>query len=120
MVLVYVSVVGNTRVVEFEAPTIYLTGDCADGGWSSQFGDATKFTTPTDKDGNFVSPAFVKDGDIRICVRLNAVSDWWRTEFIVLDGKIAYRGNGDDQTRVSGKTGQKITLNFSTGVGAVQ
>ena len=120
--LVYVSVVGNTRVVEFEAPTVYLTGDCAEGGWSTQFGDATKFTVPTDKDGSFVSPAFVKDGEIRICVVPAAVGagNWWKSEFIVLDGKIAYRGNGGDQTRVAGKTGQKVTLNFSTNVGSVQ
>jgi hypothetical protein len=120
--LIYVSVIGNDRTVEFEAPTVYLTGDCADGGWSTQFGDATKFTVPTDKDGSFVSPAFVKDGEIRICVVPSAVGagNWWKSEFIVLDGKITYRGNGGDQTRVTGKTGQKVTLNFSTGVGSIQ
>ena len=30
-----------------------------------------------------------------------ATSDWWTREFIILDGKIVYRGKGDDQERVN-------------------
>lgn len=118
--LVYVSVVGNDRMIEFEEATVYLTGDCAVGGWTTQFGEGTKFTVPADAIGEFVSPAFVKDGNIRICVRPANVADWWRTEFVVIDGKIAYRGNGGDQSSVAGKLNQKVYLNFSAGTGKVQ
>jgi len=38
-------------------------------------------------------------------------------EFIVLDGKIVYRGNGGDQERVSVSEGQKAYLNFTDGTG---
>jgi hypothetical protein len=49
------------------------------------------------------------------------VNDWWRAEFIILNGKIEFRGNGGDQSRVSVTTGSHtINLNFKTGVGAIQ
>ncbi|MDR0938481.1 MAG: DUF5115 domain-containing protein [Mediterranea sp.] len=108
---------GNT--VEFYAPTVYLTGDCAVGGWTTQFGTGTEFAVPTEATGDFVSPAFVGAGDIRMCVVLPGI-DWWKTEFIVLDGQIAYRGDGGDQARVQGSAGQTISLNFGTGTGSVQ
>ena len=45
-------------------------------------------------------------------------NDWWKTEFIVLDGKIVYRGNGNDQERVKVAEGQKAYLNFTAGTGS--
>lgn len=116
--LVYISVIGEDRKVEFEAPTVYLTGDCS-GGWDV-FDDARKFTVPADGTGEFASPAFVKDGNVRMCVRPAAVAEWWRAEFNVIDGKIAYRGQGGDQQAVPGKTGQKVYLNFGSGAGRIQ
>ncbi len=119
--LVSVFVDGAKRTVEFETPHVYLTGDCAEGGWGSQFGEGTLFAIPEAADGEFVSPAFVGDGEIRVCVRpANGAYDWWRTEFIVLDGKIAYRGNGGDQERVKGAAGQSLYLNFGSGTGYVK
>lgn len=114
--LVYVSVIGNDKVVEFEKPNVYLfsIGDV----WSAS--DANKFTIPATADGEFVSPAFSVDGEIRICVTPSKVSDWWRTEFIVLNNKIEYRGNGSDQERVQGKAGQKVYLKFSDNTGKVE
>ncbi len=119
--LVYVSVVGNDRVVAFEKPNIYLMGDTSYDGWNSQLVDQDLFTVPTASDGEFVSPAFVKDGEVRLCVHPEAAAtDWWRTEFIVLSGKIAYRGNGGDQDRVPGTVGQKVYLNFGANTGKVE
>lgn len=115
--LVYVSVVGNDKAVEFEEPNVYLIGDCV-GGWDVS--DANKFTIPTTADGEFVSPAFSADGEIRICVHPSNVSDWWRTEFIILDSKIDYRGNGGDQARVRGEAGQKVYLKFSDNTGKIE
>lgn len=116
--LVYVSSVDGVNTVEFEAPIIYLTGDCSDG-WDV-FDDARKFTVPADGTGEFVSPAFVKDGKVRMCVRPTLVDSWWKAEFNVIDGKIAYRGEGGDQPAVPGTTGQKVHLNFGSGDGKIQ
>ena len=118
--LVYVSVIGNDKAVEFEEANVYLNGDCI-GGWNA-FNDASKFVVPTTADGEFVSPAFTAGGEIRICVRPKALDNdnWWRTEFIVRDGKIEYRGNGGDQLpRVNESTGRKIYLKFSDNTGRI-
>ena len=116
--LVYVSSVDGVNTVEFEAPAVYLTGECS-GGWDV-FDDARKFSVPADGTGEFVSPAFVKDDNVRMCVRPAKVSDWWRAEFNVINGKIAYRGEGGDQPAVAGKSGQKAYLNFGSGAGRIQ
>ena len=59
------------------------------------------------------------------CLRIYAessikVSDWWTREFIILDGQIAYRGNGGDQPRIGINAGQKIILDFNAGTGVIQ
>jgi hypothetical protein len=114
--------VGDDKEIEFYAPDVYLFGPAADGSWAAN--DAWKFSVPADATGSFVSPAFsadasTGDGGVRICIVLPN-TDWWKTEFIVLDGKIAYRGNGGDQTRVAGTAGQTVSLNFATGTGSIQ
>lgn len=118
--LVYVSVVGNDKVVDFYAPNVYLTGDTSYDGWNSIATEQDLFTIPETANGEFVSPAFLKDGEIRICVHPKNDIDWWRTEFIILDSKIAYRGNGGDQERVQGKAGQKVYLKFSDNTGRIE
>lgn len=47
-------------------------------------------------------------------------ADWWQMEFMGLDGKIEYRGKGDDQARVNVTAGQKAVLDFSAGTGTIQ
>lgn len=118
--LVYVSVVGDDKVVEFEEPDVFLNGDCI-GGWNA-FNDVGKFKVPSAADGEFVSPSFTADGEVRICVRPKAIdaNDWWKTEFIVLNNKIEYRGNGPDQERVKGVAGQQAYLKFSDNTGKVK
>lgn len=119
--LVYVSVIGDEKRVEFEKPNVYLMGDTSYDGWNSQLVEQDLFTIPTTADGEFVSPAFAGSGEVRMCVNPKAASsDWWRTEFIILDGKIAYRGNGGDQERVQGTTGQKAYLNFGNNTGRIE
>ncbi|NDV82852.1 SusF/SusE family outer membrane protein [Bacteroides sp. 51] len=103
--------------VRFLEPIVYLTGDPS-GGWDA-FDDARKFTVPTDRDGEFVSPAFIADGELRMCVKLEDL-DWWKTEFVILNGKIAYRGAGGDQERVNVTIGKKAYLNFMDGTGSVK
>ena len=120
--LVYVSVIGDDKAIEFEKPNVYLMGETSYNGWDAQLVEQDLFTTPETADGEFVSPALLKDGAVRICVNPKAVSagEWWKTEFIIFDGEIAYRGNGGDQATVQGKTGQRVYLNFSNGTGRIE
>lgn len=113
--LLYVDVAN--KVLETYSPDVYLIGECA-GSWNLE--PENLFSVPSDANGEFVSPAFVADNDIRVCVHPKETLDWWKMEFIVFDGQIAYRGAGDDQARVQGKTGQKLYLNFTNGTGEVK
>ena len=81
--------------------------------------DSHKFTVPTTEDGVFESPAFANDAELRMCVSIDNF-DWWKTEFIIFDGNIAYRGRGGDQDRVAVKAGQKAYLNFAKGTGEIK
>ena len=104
-----------TNNVELFDPNVYLIGDTI-GGWDIP--NDFKFTVPETADGEFVSPALTTDGEVRIAIALEGI-DWWRTEFIILDGKIAFRGNEGDQTRVRGAAGDKVYLNFTEGTGRI-
>ena len=103
---------------------VYVYGDCNGGGWGDD--PAWMFTVPTTADGEFVSPALAADGELRLCVHpLNAdgsdwIGEWWTSEFIFFDGKIAYRGRGGDQERVNVTAGQVVYLNFATGDARVE
>ena len=46
--------------------------------------------------------------------------DWWKSEFMVFDDVIVYRGTGDDQDRVAGSVGQSLYLNFSKDTGEIK
>lgn len=102
--------------VDFYKPEVYLTGDTS-GGWDS-FTEANMFTVPEGK-GEFVSPAFVASSEVRMCIKLADI-DWWKSEFIILGGKIEYRGTGEDQERAMGNAGQKAYLNFIDNKGAIK
>lgn len=106
---------GSSRTVSFLKPNVYLNGSVApNSDWSIH--EENLFTVPTTEDGQFVSPAFAADGEVRICVNFGGY-DWWKTEFIVADGKIDYRGKGGDQDRVTVSAGQKVYLDFTNGTG---
>lgn len=108
----------GARTVEFLTPNVYLMGETSDGGWDSQLGVEDKFSVPATATGEFISPALAQSGNVRICVNIGA--DWWKTEFNVIDGAIAFRGNGGDQPAVQGTAGQKVSLNFSNNTGKIQ
>lgn len=114
--------------VTFNKPNVYLQGVCTAGGGWDLIPD-NLFSVPATADGEFVSPAIGNavsggpsgsDPGVRICVKIpNA--DWWKSEFIIYDKKIAYRGNGGDQTpRVAGAVGQKVYLNFTKETGEIK
>ena len=114
--------------VTFNKPNVYLQGVCTAAGGCDLIPD-NLFSVPATADGEIVSPAIGNavsggpsgsDPGVRICVKIpNA--DWWKSEFIVYDKKIAYRGNGGDQTpRVAGAVGQKVYLNFTKETGEIK
>ena len=107
---------GSERIFTVLQPNVYLIGDTA-GEWN--VADSHKFTIPTTEDGVFESPAFANDAELRMCVSIEGF-DWWKTEFIILGGDIAYRGRGGDQERVAVKAGQKAYLNFAKGTGEIK
>ena len=110
---------------QFEDPNVYLMGPITPKGDWSELEDGTKLDIPTTLDGQFVSPAFAKsvpggDGDgVRAYVKIEGF-DWWKTEFMVFDGKIKYRGAGGDQDRVAGNAGQKLYLQFANDTGEIK
>ncbi|HBX44540.1 SusF/SusE family outer membrane protein [Limibacterium fermenti] len=110
--------------VEFHAPYVYLQGDINGGNWGTTDA-AYRFTVPDLSAGasaEFVSPAFTApsgDGGVRASIVLEGY-DWWKTEFIVLNNKLEYRGAGEDQDRVAGKTGQKLYINFTAKTGKIE
>ena len=66
------------------------------------------------ENGQFVSPAFIADDEVRMCVKFDGI-DWWQTEFIVnAKGQLDFRGAGGDQARVKVTKGKKTYLNFTT------
>lgn len=96
-------------------PMLYLVGSCSTGGYDHLYGDADKFTL----DGNLYKNTLVGDGEIRMTAKLEGV-DWWQSEFIIIDGKIEYRGAGNDQQRVQGKAGQVVSLDFTNNTGSIE
>ncbi|MCD8193756.1 MAG: SusF/SusE family outer membrane protein [Tannerellaceae bacterium] len=119
LVVVTVETAGSRYIyqIDFLQPNVYSTGDPA-GGFDV-FEEANLYSVPASKDGEFVSPTFIADGQLRICVKLDGV-EWWQTEFVILGGEIEYRGTGDDQERVNVSAGQRAYLNFTQGTGYVK
>ena len=124
LVVVDVTLEGRNFVynVQFNKPNVYLMGSNAPvNDWS--INEANLFTVPSDADGSFVSPAFAfdtdGDGGVRACVSIDG-HDWWKTEFMVFDGKLKYRATGGDQERVNGKKGQVLSINFTKGTGSIK
>ena len=72
----YLIKVDNTvgaRVIEFYKPNVYLIGETAAAGWNVE--DSGLFTIPTSENDPFVSPAFAKDAEVRMCVKFDGI-DW--------------------------------------------
>lgn len=109
---VVVDLAGNK--VSVKKAEVYGIGDAFVGGWDA----GTPFTINEDGTATITTTAASKDGGVRMYTAVEG-ADWWRTEYIVLDGKIVYRGNGNDQERVAVTAGQTVTLDFNAGTGSI-
>ena len=102
------------EIVHVEPARIYGIGSCF-GGWNEGMEDAL-----FKADGKTLKATTVAEGEVRMYAASSiATSDWWTREFVFFDGKIAYRGNGGDQDRVTVLKGQDIILDFNAGTATV-
>jgi len=119
--MVYVDL--KAEKIEINPAEVYLIGPALNNVWDYA-APAGKFTVDNTAK-TITSPACVA-GELRMYAgtklgKLDTpIADWWQTEFMVLAGKIEYRGTGGDQARVQVTAGQKVVLNFSTGTGVIQ
>ena len=129
---------GNCWVAENGFYTVYIDGNenSVEISPAEVYGIGAAFGDPAEWDFD-KAPKFVADGDkltipviaaeeMRMAVKVqpsvakdgitgNGWYDWWKTEFIFFDGKIAYRGAGNDQDRVKGEAGKTLVLDFNAG-----
>ena len=111
--MIYVDVKNKKLVIEPAA--VYGIGDCF-GGWDAKM-EAAKFAV----EGQSLKVTVPADGNLRMYAETSAATtDWWTREFNVFDGKIEFRGNGDDQAAVAVTAGQVVTLNFADNTGSIQ
>lgn len=102
-------------------PEIYLHGGVTNNANWGIPDRAYLFDIPTDADGEFVSPPFANDSQLRMCVVLSDGEwEWYKSEFNIIGGKIVYRGNGGEQEAVNVKQGQRAYLKFADNTGYVQ
>ena len=116
---------GNDNTVQIMPAEVYGIGDAwgADA-WDFNAPDAVKFVA----DGQVMKATVVNNSSaVRLASKVtpteaiagvttpNGWIDWWKTEFVYFDGKIAYRGAGGDQDRVAVEAGKEITLDFNAG-----
>ena len=113
-----VYVIGLTGTVKTEEQDV----------WDFNGADVLKFTA----EDKVLTATLANAGELRLASKVtpsaaiagvttaNGWIDWWKTEFIFFDGKIAYRGAGNDQERVQGAAGQKLTLDFNAGTVTVE
>lgn len=102
----------NEKVI-VEPAKIYGIGGCF-GGWDN----GAAFTVANDGKASITTTA---DSELRMYATASCYNvSWWQMEFIILNGKIAYRGNGGEQERVNVASGKTVTLNFNAGTGTIE
>ncbi len=102
--------------ISVETAKVYGMGDC--------FGSWDVATYPFTIDGTTMSITTAASAELRMYAASDISpvgGDWWKMEFIFLaDGKIIYRGAGDDQERITVDAGKKVTLDFNAGTGTIE
>lgn len=113
MYMIYVDM--ENGKIALEPAKVYGMGDCF-GGW-----DTTKY--PFTVEGQTMTYTTTGSGELRIYATSDISpvgGDWWRMEFVILNSKIAYRGNGGDQERTQVASDKKVTLDFNAGIGTIE
>ena len=116
---------GNDKVVEIMPAEVYGIGDAwgADA-WDFNGANVVKFeadgqvlkaTTTANSSAVRLASKVLPSAPIDGLTTGNGWIDWWKTEFVYFDGKIAYRGAGGDQERVAVEAGQELTIDFNAG-----
>ena len=103
-------------ILHVEPARIYAVGaTVGDGSWTEGLEEGL-FTNA----GAKTSFTAQRGGELRMYAASEiATSACWTREFIILDGKIVYRGTGGDQERVNVLGGQVVTLDFNAGTGTI-
>lgn len=112
--------------MNFELGTAYIIG-ATTGEWNDA--DANwALTAPSDASGQWESPAFAGDGELRAYIKVPGL-DWWRTEYTLYSGALYFRdidiatyweeNKGADYS-VKCTTGQKLYVNFDNNTGEVK
>lgn len=108
----------TTNKIAIAAPKVYLMGNTI-GSWDTA-NPAGLFTADNANSVLKITKSMTAN-EVRLYAWHPWFTDWWQSEFIILNGKIAFRGTGGDQTRVSVTEGSHtISLNFKTGDGTIQ
>ena len=109
--MVYIDMAAGKIAVE--TAQVYGMGSC--------FGSWDEGLYPFTNNGTTMSIVTSATNELRMYAGSSiATTDWWTREFIILDGKIAYRGNGGDQDRVTVDAGKTVTLDFKAGTGTIE
>lgn len=108
----------TTNKIAIADPMVYLIGNTI-GSWDT--GNAAGLFTVDNANGLVTTTKTLAADELRMYAWHPWFTDWWQSEFIILEGKIAFRGTGGDQTRVTVTAGSHtINLNFKTGDGAIE
>ena len=109
-------------ILHIEPAKVRLVGDCTGLGTDSW--NVEKVEAATNNlfvaDGTTLKVTLPAGGNLRMyAASAISTSDPWTREFNIYDDKIVYRGNGGDQTPVSVKAEQVVTLDFNAGTGSI-
>lgn len=108
----------TTNKISIADPKVYLIGNTI-GSWDTA-NIAGLFTVDNANSVVTITKTLAAD-ELRMYAWHPWFIDWWQSEFIILSGKIEFRGTGGDQTRVPVTAGSHtINLNFKTDDGVIQ
>jgi hypothetical protein len=113
MYMVYMDMVNGK--ISVEPAKVYGMGDCF-GSWNTA-------TYPFKTDGKTMVATTANAGELRIYAASDIApvgNDWWKMEFVPIDGVIVYRGAGNDQERIPVGAGKTVVLDFNAGTGEIK
>ena len=107
----------ENNLISVVEPEVYLIGNTV-GSWDTANPDA-KFNVDNPNEVITITKDLAAD-EIRMYAWHSYFTDWWQSEFMVLENVIEFRGNGPDQERVNVPAGSNtVELNFRTGAGSI-